>query len=138
MITRKTLAMYNMYDNLVTQAPNSTIIPHVASSWTAAFDGKTYTFILSQGIKFHSGNVLNASDVVFSMQRMLAIGEGSASFWVGILNSSGIKDSEFFGGSDANRNCLCPVCEHALPFLHRRSANRDAALDKRLIEQANG
>jgi peptide/nickel transport system substrate-binding protein len=85
------LANYNMYDNLVTQAPNSTIIPNVASSWSSSSDGKTYTFILNQGIKFHNGDVLNASDVVFSMQRMIGIGEGAASDWVGILNSSGVK-----------------------------------------------
>lgn len=84
------LANYNMYDNLVTQAPNSTILPNVASSWTISPDGKTYTFILNQGIKFHDGDILNASDVVFSMQRMIAIGEGAASDWVGILNSSGV------------------------------------------------
>ncbi len=84
------LANYNMYDNLVTQAPNSTIIPNVASSWTSSSNGTVYTFILNQGIKFHNGDVLNASDVVFSMQRMIAIGEGAASDWVGILNSSGV------------------------------------------------
>jgi len=85
------LAAYNMYDNLVTQSPNGTLIPSLASSWTISPDGTTYTFTLNQGVNFHSGNVLNASDVVFSAQRDIAIGQGVGLYWTSFLNSSGVK-----------------------------------------------
>ncbi|MDG6996102.1 MAG: ABC transporter substrate-binding protein [Nitrososphaerota archaeon] len=82
---------YNVYDNLVTQSPNATVLPHVAKNWTVSPNGTTYIFTLNQGIHFHNGDVLNASDVAFSMERALALGQGFSFIWYGILNSSGIK-----------------------------------------------
>src|SRR2546428_9881883 len=47
-----------MYDNLIRRDPRDsgqTIIPDLAHSWEIAQDGKTYTFFLRQGVKFHDG-----------------------------------------------------------------------------------
>lgn len=41
-------------------------------------DGLEYTFHLKEGVKFHSGNDLTASDVVFSFNRFKTIGQGFA------------------------------------------------------------
>ena len=49
-------------------------MPHLAESWET--DGKTYTFKLRTDVKFQSGNPLTADDVVFSLDRMKAIGQG--------------------------------------------------------------
>ena len=38
----------------------------------------TYTFTLRQGVKFHDGSELTASDVVYSFDRLKTIGEGFA------------------------------------------------------------
>ena len=43
--------------------------PDVAESWDLSEDGLTYTFKLFQGIKFHNGDELKASDVKFSLER---------------------------------------------------------------------
>jgi len=68
----------NIYDSLVFPLTDGSIAPLVAKSWEVAEDGLTYTFELEQGIKFHNGDELTADDVVFSMERLLAIGEGYA------------------------------------------------------------
>lgn len=41
----------------------------VAQDWTISPDGKTYTFKVRQGIKFHNGDDLTAEDVKFSLDR---------------------------------------------------------------------
>lgn len=69
------ILMYNIYDSLV--IPNQGKPghqPHVAESWTV--DGNTFTFKLRTDVKFHSGNALTAEDVVFSLERMKALGQG--------------------------------------------------------------
>lgn len=69
---------FNLYDALVFAEIDGTIVPHVAEEWTVSDDGLTYTFTIRKGIKFHDGSELDAEDVAFSMNRMLAIGEGFA------------------------------------------------------------
>jgi len=67
--------MFNVYDTLVLARQGGPgVVPHLAESWET--DGKTYTFKLRQDVKFQSGNPLTADDVVFSFDRMKAIGQG--------------------------------------------------------------
>ena len=58
----------NVCETLVTVNPRkpSEIIMRLAESWEVSDDGRTYTFKLRPGIKFHSGNPFTAEDVVFS------------------------------------------------------------------------
>ncbi|WP_312431972.1 ABC transporter substrate-binding protein [Lacrimispora sp.] len=44
--------------------------PQLASEWSTEDGGKTYTFKLREGVKFHNGEILKASDVVFTFNRM--------------------------------------------------------------------
>lgn len=66
----------NVYDTLVYPNKDGTVRPHVAEKWEVSGDGMTWTFTLRQGVKFHSGRELKAEDVVFSLRRMITIGEG--------------------------------------------------------------
>ncbi|MDO5690793.1 MAG: ABC transporter substrate-binding protein [Tissierellia bacterium] len=75
-----------MYDSLVFPA-GDTVEGRVAESWEVSDDGLSYTFKIKPGIKFHNGSELKASDVKFSMDRMLTIGEGYAYLWVDIIES---------------------------------------------------
>jgi peptide/nickel transport system substrate-binding protein len=69
------ILMYNLYDTLVMpKAGQPGFDPLLAASWQT--DGKTFTFTLRPDVKFHSGNPLTAEDVVFSYQRMMALGQG--------------------------------------------------------------
>lgn len=69
-------ALANLYDSLVFPTSSGTLQPDLATSWQVASDGLTYTFNLRQGVTFHNGDPLTASDVVFSMNRLIAIGQG--------------------------------------------------------------
>ncbi len=84
------LANINMYDNLVTQQANGAITPNVATKWSVSSNGLVYTFSLATGIKFHNGDVMNATDVVYSMQRELAVEQGFSSLWLPVLSASGV------------------------------------------------
>jgi ABC-type dipeptide transport system, periplasmic component len=86
------IALTNFYDPLVFPTTDGNVKPHVATEWSASNDGLTYTFKIRDGIKFHSGNVLTAQDVAFSMNRMLAIGEGYAYLYKGVVKEATATD----------------------------------------------
>ena len=80
------LYMRLLYDSLIgTDAANSDISKEtgVARDWRISDDGKTYTFFIRQGVKFHNGDELTAEDVKFSFER--AIGPRSVASYAGAL-----------------------------------------------------
>jgi peptide/nickel transport system substrate-binding protein len=73
----------NIYETLVFYDGSSTdkFVPQLAESWTTSEDGKTWTFNIRKGVKFHNGEDMTASDVAFSFQRgMLQGGTSSPQF----------------------------------------------------------
>jgi peptide/nickel transport system substrate-binding protein len=66
-----------MVETLVTLKPGTggEIIPWLADSWEVSPDGKTYTFKLHPGIKFHDGTDLDAAAVKANFDRWLTIPE---------------------------------------------------------------
>ncbi|MGO4523231.1 ABC transporter substrate-binding protein [Microvirga sp. 2MCAF35] len=62
----------NIYEGLTAVDKDLKIVPGLAESWTAAPDGKGYTFKLRQGVKFHDGSAMEAKDVVASLNRVLS------------------------------------------------------------------
>jgi peptide/nickel transport system substrate-binding protein len=67
--------------------------PALATSWKPNADGSVWTFALRQGVKFHNGHVLNADDVVATMDRLTDPKNGSNALSVlrGVLSVGGTK-----------------------------------------------
>ena len=80
--------MANTYDRLVTLDPKKPgeLMLQLAESWSASDDGKTFTFKIKPGIKFHSGNEVTAEDAEFSMERFVSLNLNPAF----ILNQFGL------------------------------------------------
>jgi len=79
-----TQATINLYEALVFP-DGENVKGLLADSWEENADGTEYTFTLKQGVKFHSGNEVKASDVVFSVNRILTMGEGFAYLYNGVI-----------------------------------------------------
>jgi len=60
---------YNVLEGLTKINPDGTVTPLLAESWTMEPDGRSYTFKLKQGVKFHDGEAFDAADVKFSFER---------------------------------------------------------------------
>lgn len=86
------IAMPNFYDPLVFPTTDGDVRPHIATEWIPSEDGLTYTFKIRDDVKFHSGNLMTAKDVAFSMNRMLAIGEGYAYLYKGVVKEAVATD----------------------------------------------
>ena len=72
----------NLYDGLMRWQSNpAKLEPWIAESYAIGNGGLTYTFKMRKGVKFHDGTDVKAADVVYSMERILAMGKGAASLF---------------------------------------------------------
>jgi peptide/nickel transport system substrate-binding protein len=81
----------NVYSYLVQADPDLRIVPDLAERWDISPDGKTYTFALRKGVKFHNGRDLTADDVKYSLERILD--PATASQGAGLLVSIGAVEA---------------------------------------------
>ncbi len=82
----------NLYDSLVMYNVEGELVPLLASSWEPSEDGLTYTLKLNEGWTFHDGSEVLASDVVFSLNRLLTIGAGLSFVFEGFVDSAEALD----------------------------------------------
>jgi peptide/nickel transport system substrate-binding protein len=62
----------NIFDTLVDYADDNTeVVPGLAERWESSKDGKTWTFYLRKGVKFHDGTDFNAEAVVYNFERWM-------------------------------------------------------------------
>ena len=79
------MAGVNLYDGLVTVDEEGNIVPLLAERWEVSEDATTFTFYLKQGATFQDGTEVTAHDVVYSVERLLAIDQGPAYLFRGVL-----------------------------------------------------
>ena len=70
------------YNRLVEWGFDGKLEPALAESWTTSPDGRTWTFTLRKGVKFHNGRELVGDDVKFTYERILdpKIGSGGRGY----------------------------------------------------------
>ena len=85
-------SLANIYDTLIFPNAAGEVDPWLAESWEVSDDGLTYTFKLHEGVKFHDGSELLASDVVYSFNRLQEVGEGYAYLITGVESVNAVDD----------------------------------------------
>jgi peptide/nickel transport system substrate-binding protein len=62
---------FTVFNGLVKYAPDLSYVGDLAASWTNP-DDKTYVFVLKDGLTYHDGTAVQASDIQFSYERAAA------------------------------------------------------------------
>jgi peptide/nickel transport system substrate-binding protein len=60
----------NIYEGLTAIDTDLRTVPALATEWTVADEGKTYTFKLRPNVTFHNGKTLTSADVAASVRRV--------------------------------------------------------------------
>ena len=84
-----------LYETLVTVDPAdpTVILPKLATEWSNNDDSTSFTFTLAEDAVFADGSPVEASDVKFSLERLLNL-QGSASFLMAGLDSIETPDAK--------------------------------------------
>lgn len=62
----------NVFEGLVTIDHEGAIEPQLATDWTIAEDGLTYTFTLREGVSFHNGETFDSATAKFTLERIIS------------------------------------------------------------------
>ncbi len=78
-----------MFEGLVRYEGKSKLVPALASDWTNP-DSKTWLFTVKKGIKFHDGHTLAASDVKYSLDKVIASDSDLAQIFASTIQSADV------------------------------------------------
>ena len=84
------MAAVNLYDGLVTVDGSGNLVPQLAESWVVSDDASEVTFTLRADATFSDGSPVEASDVVYSFERLLRINQGPANLFAGVVESGSV------------------------------------------------
>jgi len=74
--------MNNVYETLLRYDPfKDSFEPILATSYEKSGDGMTWTFHLRKGVKFHTGNEMDAAAVKASIERTISRGKSATYIW---------------------------------------------------------
>ena len=68
--------LFNIFEGLVKPDSDGNLVPAIAESFSVNDGADQYTFKLRQGVKFHNGKDVTASDVVWSLSRAAGLETG--------------------------------------------------------------
>src|SRR6201996_1410756 len=83
------IAMSEMYETLTRyDSATHTVKPLLATSWSSAANGLTWTFHLRQGVHFHTGRLMTAQAAAAAIMRTEKLGGGAAYVWDAVKSIS--------------------------------------------------
>jgi peptide/nickel transport system substrate-binding protein len=83
------IAMSEMYETLTRyDSATHTVKPLLATSWSSAANGLSWTFHLRQGVHFHTGRLMTAQAAAAAILRTEKLGGGAAYVWDAVKSIS--------------------------------------------------
>jgi peptide/nickel transport system substrate-binding protein len=80
--SNEVIAMNNIYEQLTRyDIATKTVKPLLATKWVSSAGGKTWTFTLRRGAKFHSGHPVDAQAAKAAIERTIKLKGGPAYIW---------------------------------------------------------
>lgn len=140
----------DVYSEAVVSRIFSTLVRHdnslkirgdLAEQWESSADGKTYTFRLREGVRFHNGRLVTAEDVKYSLKRLLDPAVKSQRSWV-MMPVLGAR--EFYNGSATDvsgieilgeREIRITLAEPLVPFLSFLATPYASVVPREVVEQ---
>jgi len=117
---------YNVLEGLTRINVDGSVTPLLAESWSMDPDGRSYTFKLRRGVKFHDGEAFDASDVKFSFERAKAEGSTNKAKKAVFDNISSVAAPDahtvILTLNNADGNFLFRMGENTAVILDRKSA----------------
>lgn len=86
---------YMIYDTLLGTDEQNQIQPQMVEGWQVSEDGKTYTFTLREGLKWHDGNPVTAADCVASIQRWAKYDKMGQMLMTELAEMNAVDDKSF-------------------------------------------
>ncbi len=112
----------DLYEGLITEAPDGSLMPGAAKKWEISPSGTVYTFQLREQAKWSNGEPLTAQDFVYSFRRSVdpATGSKYSQILSSILNTEDIikgeKPSESLGVKDLSKYRLEITLKAPTPY----------------------
>jgi ABC-type oligopeptide transport system substrate-binding subunit len=104
-----------LFDRLVEQWPERTIVPSLAERWEIADDGLRYVFHLREGLRWSDGEPLTAHDVEFGIKRVLNPESPGSSVAIYFVLENG-QDYYLGHNADAERIGVRALDDHTVEF----------------------
>lgn len=102
----------DLYEGLVSEAPNGDLVPGAAKSWKITDDGRVYTFYLREEGRWSNGEPLTAEDFVFGLRRSVDPATGSK--YSHILSSIANAEAIIAGAKPPTEFGVTALNDHAL------------------------
>jgi peptide/nickel transport system substrate-binding protein len=120
-----------LYDTLLTYKGSDVTkpVPDLATSFTAAPDGKTFTFTLRKGVKFANGDPVTASDVVYSLTRVKNIAGNPSFLMAGITATAPNATTVVLTSATPNTAIPAIVTNPALGIVDAKAVTADGGTD---------
>jgi ABC-type transport system substrate-binding protein len=135
-------AIKSIFDGLMDYKPGTTELePDLAESYAVSEDGRTYTFKLRDGVKFHNGRPLMASDVKYSLERAInpatqSPGGGYYSMIKGVDDLTAGRARELSGiVTPDDRTVVFTLTRPDATFLHLLALNFAHVVPKEEVEK---